>query len=176
MILAADYDPSLDMREDERRRVNGVVAQQQADVEMVEEEVVEEMEDDDVDDMFAVGTTEKKKRVKKVKVCVSFVYVLSLNFASRYQRPAAPALITTTLDTASDAEGYYQTILGEQLDGGQYQVFALLGKGMFANVVRARVLQGDEGEIGREVAIKIIRCQESMYAFPLLFGLAGLLV
>ena len=34
---------------------------------------------------------------------------------------------------------------------------------MFANVVRARILQGDVGDFGREVAIKIIRCQESMW-------------
>jgi serine/threonine-protein kinase PRP4 len=70
-------------------------------------------------------------------------------------------LITTTLDSASDPEGYYQVILGEQLDGGRYQVFSSLGKGMFANVVRARVLQ-EAGESGKEVAIKIIRSQESM--------------
>lgn len=75
----------------------------------------------------------------------------------------APALITTTtLDTAADPEGYYNVILGEQLDGGNYQVFSSLGKGMFANVVRARVLQSESGDVGREVAIKIIRCQESM--------------
>jgi len=74
----------------------------------------------------------------------------------------APALITTTLDSAADSEGYYTVILGEQLDNGRYQVFSSLGKGMFANVVRARVLQGDVGEANREVAIKIVRCQESM--------------
>jgi serine/threonine-protein kinase PRP4 len=73
-----------------------------------------------------------------------------------------PALITTTLDSAADPEGYYNVILGEQLDNGRYQVFSSLGKGMFANVVRARTLQGEPGETGREVAIKIIRCQESM--------------
>lgn len=85
-------------------------------------------------------------------------------------------LITSTLDTASDSEGYYQIVLGEILDGGRYQVFSSLGKGMFANVVRARVLQDDlQGQGGqmdgpsgsgtgkeREVAIKIIRSQESM--------------
>ena len=76
---------------------------------------------------------------------------------------AAPALITTTLDSAADPEGYYQVILGEQLDGGRYQVFSHLGKGMFANVVKARVLNGEPGEAGKEVAIKIVRCQESMY-------------
>jgi len=35
---------------------------------------------------------------------------------------------------------------------------------MFANVVRARVLQ-EAGESSKEVAIKIIRSQESMYVF-----------
>jgi serine/threonine-protein kinase PRP4 len=70
------------------------------------------------------------------------------------------------LDSAADSEGYYQVILGEQLDGGRYQVFSSLGKGMFANVVRARVLQGDAGDAGQEVAIKIIRCQESMSVMP----------
>ncbi|RDX47362.1 kinase-like protein [Lentinus brumalis] len=140
-ISAADYDPSLDRREDEQKRVWGG-KEDPVDVEMVEEEEEEE----DVDDMFAVATTEKKK-VKKVKRVVQ----------------AAPAIITATLDTAADPEGYYQVILGEQLDGGRYQVFSSLGKGMFANVVRARVLQGDANEVGKEVAIKIVRCQESMY-------------
>lgn len=76
------------------------------------------------------------------------------------------------MDTAADSEGYYQVILGEQLDGGRYQVFAVLGKGMFANVVRARVLQSDDGDVGKEVAIKIIRSQESMWVlvFSLLFN------
>jgi serine/threonine-protein kinase PRP4 len=72
-------------------------------------------------------------------------------------------LITTAaLDSAADAEGYYSVILGEQLDGGRYQVFSVLGKGMFAIVVRARILQGAPEEIGQEVAIKITRSQESM--------------
>jgi hypothetical protein len=34
---------------------------------------------------------------------------------------------------------------------------------MFANVVRARVLHGEVGDAGKEVAIKIVRHQESMY-------------
>ena len=66
-------------------------------------------------------------------------------------------MITTTLDSAADAEGYYQIILGEQLDGGKYQVFSSMGKGMFANVVRARVLQRDSSETEKEVAIKIVQ-------------------
>lgn len=79
------------------------------------------------------------------------------------QKPTLPAVITTTLDTAADSEGYYQVILGEHLDSGRYQVFSSVGKGMFANVVRARVLQSETGEASKEVAIKIIRSQESMF-------------
>ncbi|KAH9857443.1 kinase-like protein [Lenzites betulinus] len=141
-ISAADYDPSLDRREDEQKRVWGA-KEQHVDVEMIE---VEEEEEEDVDDMFAMVSSEKK--VKKAK---------------RIAKPIAPAIVTATLDSAADSEGYYQIILGEQLDGGRYQVFSSLGKGMFANVVRARILQGEPGEIGKEVAIKIVRCQESMY-------------
>ncbi|KAH7890126.1 kinase-like domain-containing protein [Phlebopus sp. FC_14] len=141
-ISAADYDPSLDRREDEQKRIHKDEPNAM-DLDAIEE-VVEEEEEDDVDDMFAVATSEKKR--KKVKKVV---------------KPVAPALITTTLDSAADPEGYYQVILGEQLDGGRYQVFSSLGKGMFANVVRARVLQ-DSGDSVKEVAIKIIRSQESM--------------
>lgn len=66
-ISAADYDPSLDRREDEEKRVRAVVEHPQNDVEMIDEE---EDEEDDVDDMFAVATSEKKvKKVKKVVVC-----------------------------------------------------------------------------------------------------------
>ncbi|KZT11177.1 kinase-like protein [Laetiporus sulphureus 93-53] len=142
-VLAADYDPSLDRREDEQRRVLGVKDESSDNMQVIEEEEEEE----EVDDMFAIITTETRKKTKKVKKVII----------------AAPALITTTLDSAADSEGYYQIILGEQLDGGLYQVFSSLGKGMFANVVRARILQGDPSEVGKEVAIKIVRCQESMY-------------
>lgn len=165
LVSAADYDPSLDRREDEHKRVWGG-KEDPVDVEMVEEE---EEEEEDVDDMFAVATTDKKK-VKKVKRVVVGVttHMSPRLFTDRrnvLQKQAAPAIITTTLDSAADPEGYYQVILGEQLDGGRYQVFSSLGKGMFANVVRARVLEGDANEVGKEVAIKIVRCQESMCVF-----------
>ncbi|KAI0927771.1 hypothetical protein AcV7_009483 [Taiwanofungus camphoratus] len=145
-VSAADYDPSLDRREDEQRRVRGVKDEPVGGIQIIEEEEEEE-EEEDVDDMFAIATSDKKK-VKRIKKVI---------------KPAAPALITTTSDSAADPEGYYQIILGEQLDGGRYQVFSSVGKGMFANVVRARILQGELGEAGKEVAIKIVRCQESMY-------------
>lgn len=65
MISAADYDPSLDRREDEERRVRGVADH---DVEMIEE--VEEEDDDDLDDMFAIDATEKKKKKKVRQITV----------------------------------------------------------------------------------------------------------
>lgn len=66
-ISAADYDPSLDRREDEQRRVRVGVDEPKADLVIIEEEVEE---DEDVDDMFAVATTAKKVR-KVTKVVVS---------------------------------------------------------------------------------------------------------
>jgi serine/threonine-protein kinase PRP4 len=71
-VLAADYDPSLDRREDERKRFG--VEDKPQDVQMIddeEEEIeIEEEEGDDIDDMFAVVLADKpkKKTVKKVKV------------------------------------------------------------------------------------------------------------
>lgn len=67
-VSAADYDPSLDRREDEEKRIRAVVEKDEnhQDVEMIE---VEEEEEEDVDDMFALDVTEKKpKKVKKVAV------------------------------------------------------------------------------------------------------------
>lgn len=73
-----------------------------------------------------------------------------------------PIRAATNIDAAADPEGYYQVILGELLDNGRYQVFSTLGKGMFSAVVRARIMAGEKDEVGKEVAIKIIRSQEAM--------------
>lgn len=157
-VSAADYDPNQDRREDEGKRIHDV-DDHVDDVEMV---IEEEDEEEDLDDMFAVAATEKKKvkKIRRVHVRERPVSIIrSLIFP---QKSSAPALVTTTLDSAADSEGYYSVILGEQLDGGRYQVFSSLGKGMFANVVRARVIGGEPADFGREVAIKIVRCQESM--------------
>lgn len=162
-VSAADYDPNQDRREDEGKRIHDVDDLAGDDIEMIVEE-----EEDDLDDMFAVVTTEKKK-AKKIKRVIVREHLGSIAMLlTVVQKPAAPALVTTTLDSAADSEGYYSVILGEQLDGGRYQVFSSLGKGMFANVVRARVIGGEPADVGREIAIKIVRCQESMWVcfFP----------
>jgi len=64
-VSAADYDPSLDRREDEQKRVREPIPE----VDVIEEEE----EEDDVDDMFAVAIGDKKK-VKKVKKVVSVLH------------------------------------------------------------------------------------------------------
>jgi len=61
-VSAADYDPSLDRREDEQRRVRGAKEELNQDVEMIEDD-----DEDDMDDMFAVSVADKKKNIKKVK-------------------------------------------------------------------------------------------------------------
>ncbi|KAG9008605.1 U4/U6 small nuclear ribonucleoprotein prp4 [Tulasnella sp. JGI-2019a] len=152
-ISAADYDPSQDRREEEMRRVKAIDARDDHTMDIDggagedDEEEVEE-EEDDVDDMFAIIEDKpKQKKVRKVKQSTT----------------AVPLRTAPTVDAAADPEGYYQIILGEALDSGRYQVFSSLGKGMFSAVVRARVVNGEKDEIGKEVAIKIIRSQESMY-------------
>ena len=62
-VSAADYDPSLDRREDEYKRLGDKVI---ANVETVDEEIEEE---EDVEDMFAVASSDKKvKKVRKIIV------------------------------------------------------------------------------------------------------------
>lgn len=65
-ISAADYDPSLDRREDAPR----IRAYNSEPMAIDVEEVDEEEDEDDVDDMFAITTSEKKKKIKKVKKVV----------------------------------------------------------------------------------------------------------
>ncbi|KAJ7310594.1 kinase-like domain-containing protein [Mycena albidolilacea] len=112
---------------------------------------------------FAGPKTKKKTGKKKVKTGKAPVSV--------QQQHALHS------DTAADPEGYYTVILGEVLvtqptaaseKGERYQVYATVGRGMFAVVVRARVLPEEDDakeskEGGREVAIKIVRAQEVMH-------------
>lgn len=71
-ISAADYDPSLDRREDEKRRLGGDPLKQDVIQVDDEEDDEEEDEDEDLDDMFAVVMSDKpakKKKTKAVSLC-----------------------------------------------------------------------------------------------------------
>jgi serine/threonine-protein kinase PRP4 len=76
-VSAADYDPSLDRREDEYKRLGDKVTK----VETIDEEVEEE---EDFEDMFAVANSDKQvKKVKKIIVssahCVDIGFRLSFS-------------------------------------------------------------------------------------------------
>jgi len=63
-------------------------------------------------------------------------------------------------DNWDDAEGYYCARIGEVLDE-RYTITAHLGRGVFSSVLRAVDAKG--GAEDSEVAIKVIRCNETMY-------------
>lgn len=83
-ISAADYDPSLDRREDEHKRL-APPATDASTIEEVEEEVEEE---DDLDDMFAIAEkkVKKVKKIKKVAVGTSHSFTQFLTCSSTNQR------------------------------------------------------------------------------------------
>jgi serine/threonine-protein kinase PRP4 len=119
-----------------------------------EYEEIEVEEDDDVDDMFALleESTPKKKKTVRVKKGRVEVAARGVN--------KGHADVAGLNDNWDDADGYYKITLGESIgENGRYQVFANLGRGMFSSVVKAR----DTQQGGRELAIKIVRTQETMY-------------
>ncbi|GFH21630.1 protein kinase domain-containing protein, partial [Haematococcus lacustris] len=66
-------------------------------------------------------------------------------------------------DAYDDHEGYYNFQVGEIMEG-RYEVFASNGKGVFSIVVRARdLMRKNELKQHPEVAIKLIRSNETMY-------------
>jgi serine/threonine-protein kinase PRP4 len=95
-VSAADYDPSLDRREDEQKRF-GNGKGDEGDVGAINVDDEEE-EEDDVDDMFAVAASDvkKTKKVKKQKTVVVRPFyrpcsrVLSLILASFRNQPLRP--------------------------------------------------------------------------------------
>ncbi|ORX53223.1 kinase-like protein [Hesseltinella vesiculosa] len=83
-------------------------------------------------------------------------------------KPAAAPIIPSAImsqdanptlqDNWDDHEGYYNIHIGEHMQNGRYQTIAHLGKGVFSSVVKAK-----DTQTGEEVAIKMIRSNETMY-------------
>ena len=150
-MSAADYDPSMDRALDDER-AGKLMGDDVGDESEYEE--IEVDEDDDVEDMFALldESAPKKKKTVRVKK--------GRGEGARASVEAMPAAVAGLHDNWDDADGYYRITLGERIgENGRYQVFANLGRGMFSSVVKAR----DTVQGGRELAIKIIRSQETMY-------------
>lgn len=164
---AADYDPTMDTREDTLRH-----AQRRNDDELssaaydetkttahdvllpttnptLAEENPKKPKDEfdmfaeDDDDMFAEPIPVAKDEEK-------------MDISKAVTLPQPKELDMSMLDNWDDHEGYYRVILGELLDG-RYHVQTNLGKGMFSSVVRAM-----DSKSQKLVAIKLIRNNETM--------------
>lgn len=173
-VSAADYNPDEDRKQDDRRqaeRVGGTKPPAAVAPPAVPATITVQDDDDDDDDMFSVGL--KPIVVDDGPPKPTFIPVRSRCCSSCLAAtltPSSTQVINRALDGQSgltdnydDDEGYYKIVLGELLDNGRYHVHANLGKGMFSGVVRAKDM---ESTTGAEVAIKVIRSQESMCGPP----------
>lgn len=165
---AADYDPTLDMQEDNKRNEQRIhvreadelaVKAQLEEIEIVLDEPnarsLSASEAVDALDMFA-DAEENEAPIQPLAIkSAGQKYVKQLPVI-----PAAQQLDVSLLDNWDDADGYYKVIPGELLDN-RYRVQNSLGKGMFSGVVRANDMM-----TSKEKAIKIIRKNETMYIYP----------
>ena len=169
---AADYDPTMDMKEDrrhdeERHHQQEVGSSAYDEIKQTTEKdipflvVAAKMEevkadDDDEDDMFAeddgddMFAEEKPEKAKPATKADDSAPVAAIG--------EGKVLNVGMLDNWDDPEGYYKVILGELLNN-RYHVQANLGKGMFSGVVRATDIASSTKHL---VAIKIIRANETM--------------
>ncbi|KAL2130660.1 hypothetical protein VTI74DRAFT_6100 [Chaetomium olivicolor] len=150
---AADYDPTVDMKEDERRDemrhgnvgLHGEPRYVQDETVMPsvekEDEKAEKKDDDDDDfDMFADDFADKFAAPAPAKP----------DGEAKAQTGGGGIL------EAVDKEGYYKIRPGEILDG-RYQISTTLGRGMFSGVARAVDLTTK-----KVVAIKIMRNNDAL--------------
>lgn len=161
---AADYDPTVDMKEDERRdelrhgqivlhgesHIVETTEQSSADQPQASEpnETAtrgEQGDDDDDFDMFAEDFDEDKFAVQPAPV------VAPVEVVDADQANGKGGILE-----GDDKDGYYKIRIGEVLNG-RYQVQATLGRGMFSGVVR--VLDITTKEV---LAIKIMRNNDAL--------------
>jgi serine/threonine-protein kinase PRP4 len=189
MISAADYDPTQDMKNDREKREKDAEAAQvdnkqvasgvgepvvdmtkQKDEDEWEEVEIEVDDEDEEFDMFAIFEDEaqaKKKKKITVRRLKAGSNVIDGDRKQEIVKKSNTAAALQVVDNVDDTDGYYRITPGEILDDGRYQITITLGKGMFSAVVKAKVLKAVDQErrqdvVGKEVAIKVIRSQESM--------------
>ena len=159
---AADYDPTHDMKEDERRdemRYGQVVvhgepfavdASEQGYVDVPTLQPAGEGSDGDGDDfdMFAENFDEKKYAKKPDQHADP----------ANADEPDANVLVDRAggILEGDDTDGYYKIRVGEVLNN-RYQVQATLGRGMFSSVIRALDMTSK-----RLVAVKIMRNNDAL--------------
>jgi serine/threonine-protein kinase PRP4 len=156
---AADYDPTLDMKEE--RQKHGNVQTEKTDIPSAAYDEIQtakhdiplaaaapapapktdtfDMFADDDDDMFA----EEPNHAQPVP-------------ASTTTGAQGKELDVNMMDNWDDEDGYYSIRLGELING-RYHVQQTLGKGVFSAVVRAT-----DAQTGGVVAVKMIRQNDTM--------------
>lgn len=169
---AADYDPTVDMREDQRRDDE----RHHDDISSAAyEEIQPSVEQDILLAASAAPTQEKAKKPKDefdmfaedddddmfaedspVKARAKDVVATDKESSIAVQIPEAKEFDIGMLDNWDDPEGYYKIILGELLNG-RYHVQTKLGRGMFSDVIRAT-----DVATKKLVAIKLIRNNDTM--------------
>ena len=155
---AADYDPTFDMKEERQKHgiqnsKDDVSSASYDETQATKQDILMpdtpqqpppkakdpyDMFAEDDDDMFAEEKDDHPAHASATAV------------------PQAQELDISMMDNWDDPEGYYNTRLGELING-RYHVKQVLGKGMFSSVVRAL----DE-KTGKLVAVKIIRQNDTM--------------
>ncbi|KFA80299.1 hypothetical protein S40288_05915 [Stachybotrys chartarum IBT 40288] len=161
---AADYDPTADMKEDERRdelrhgqvvlhgEPHAVEAPIQQSTEKSNEDGLPETakadDDDDDLDMFADEFDEEKFTSKPIKTAVP---IEGGDAALETQANGKGGILE-----GDDKDGYYKIRIGELLFN-RYQIQATLGRGMFSGVARAVDINTQ-----RHVAIKIMRNNDAL--------------
>ena len=156
---AADYDPTFDMQEERARHdkrlfnegTDSTLANSNAqdDTKSAEPSSKSPKQIKDAFDMFAEDDDEELDMFAKAPAKAAQ--------APKVDTKVAQAFDVKMMDNWDDSEGYYNAILGELIQG-RYHVQQNLGRGMFASVVRARDTKTDH-----DVAIKIIRSNETMF-------------
>ncbi|KAK7429366.1 U4/U6 small nuclear ribonucleoprotein prp4 [Neonectria magnoliae] len=162
---AADYDPTVDMQEDEKRgelRHGHVVLHGEHVVATTEQQPQEETQvpqeqkpekssgddDDDDFDMFAEDFDEDKYATKPTAAPATT--------DANGSAPDIQAVAKGGILEGDDKDGYYKIRIGEVLNG-RYQIQAALGKGMFSGVARAVDITTKE-----LVAIKMMRNNDAL--------------
>lgn len=159
---AADYDPTVDMKEDGRRDelrhgnvgLHGEPKVPETVLQSIEQETVEtataaKSEDDDFD-MFAEDFDEEKYTAPKPPRAAAS--------SKAIEEATLPPVVGNAggILEGDDKDGYYKIRIGEILNG-RYQVQSTLGKGMFSSVARAVDITNK-----KLVAIKIMRNNDAL--------------
>lgn len=149
---AADYDPTVDMQEEQKRHEkredsdHQIPDEQTTQASDMPHQVTEPTDVPDEFDMFADGDDDADMFADPAKA----------KPRTAKDTKAGQQLDERMMDNWDDPEGYYVTIPGELFES-RYNVLQNLGRGMFSSVVRAT-----DTHTQSLVAIKIVRNNDSM--------------